>query len=90
MPLKLFCSLLCVVFLLPAQAFPNEQNDLAMLARHYTPALLAQDLNKLHHKPEIYITHLKPGDEQQIIDELNRLTPQRTFKFLQNDSLFTL
>ncbi|HFE39502.1 MAG TPA: 3',5'-cyclic-nucleotide phosphodiesterase, partial [Gammaproteobacteria bacterium] len=76
--------------LIVESAFSNEQNDLAMLARHYTPALLAQDLNKLLHKPEIYITHLKPGDEQKIIDELNRLTPQRTFKFLQNDTIFTL
>lgn len=76
--------------LIVESAFSDEQYDLALLSRHYTPSLLAQDLNKLKHNPDIYITHLKPGDEDKIIRELNKLSPKRTFKILQNDTVFTL
>jgi len=76
--------------LIVESAFSNDQYDLALLSRHYTPSLLAQDLNKLRHDPEIYITHLKPGDEKKIIDELDKITPKRAFKILQNDTVFTL
>ena len=76
--------------LIVESAFSNEQYDLALLSRHYTPSLLAQDLSKLRHDPEIYITHLKPGDEKKIIEELEKVTPKRAFKILQNDTVFTL
>jgi len=71
-------------------AFSDAQYDLALLSRHYTPSLLAQDLNKLRHDPTIYITHLKPGDEQHIIKELKTLISDRKINFLQNDMVFTL
>ena len=76
--------------LIVESAFSNDQYDLALLSRHYTPSLLAQDLSKLRHNPEIYITHLKPGDEKKIIEELDKITPKRAFKILQNDTVFTL
>lgn len=76
--------------LIVESAFSNDQYDLALLSRHYTPSLLAQDLNKLRHNPEIYITHLKPGDEKKIIEELDKITPKRSFKILRNDTIFTL
>lgn len=76
--------------LIVESAFSNDQHDLAVLARHYTPFLLAQDLIKLKHDPDIYITHLKPGDEKKIVDELNKLSPARKFKILQNNTVFEL
>lgn len=76
--------------LIVESAFSDEQYDLALLSRHYTPSLLAQDLSKLRHDPEIYITHLKPGDEQKITEELFKLRPARQFKILQNDTIFKL
>ncbi|NIR61633.1 MAG: 3',5'-cyclic-nucleotide phosphodiesterase [Gammaproteobacteria bacterium] len=50
-------------------AFADEDADLSRMARHYTPRLLAQDLGKLRHRPEVYITHLKPGAESAILDQ---------------------
>jgi len=76
--------------LIVESAFSNDQYDLALLSRHYTPSLLAQDLNKLRHNPDIYITHLKPGDEKKITEELEKITPKRAFKILRNDTVFTL
>ncbi len=43
--------------------FPNANEDLARLAKHYCPRLLARDLGKLRHPARIAITHPKPGGE---------------------------
>lgn len=50
-------------------AFSEEEVELAKLAKHYCPGLLAQDLEKLKHNVKIGISHLKPGDEQHIFQQ---------------------
>ena len=50
-------------FLLMECAFPNENEELARLSKHYWPTQLAEDLKRLRHRPRIGITHLKPGGE---------------------------
>lgn len=50
-------------------AFPDRDLELCRLAHHYCPSLLADDLAKLHHRPQVYITHLKPGDEDEIVGQ---------------------
>jgi len=45
-------------------AFPNSHAELCRLAKHYCPATLAEDLEKLRHRPTVVITHLKPGGEE--------------------------
>ncbi len=71
-------------------AFSDNYYDLALAARHYTPSLLLEDLKKLRYQPEIYITHLKPGGEDEIINELEALGSDIDFKILQNGTEFTL
>jgi len=44
-------------------AFPDENEELARLSKHYWPTRLAEDLKKLRHRPRVGITHLKPGSE---------------------------
>jgi len=51
--------------------FTNEDKDIGRDAKHYYPNALADDLKKLIHRPELYISHLQPGKEQQIIEQLN-------------------
>lgn len=53
-------------------AFQDRDVELCRLARHYCPSLLATDLAKLHHRPRVYITHLKPGAEEEIVAECRR------------------
>ena len=50
-------------------AFCNADLAISRLAKHYCPSLLAEDLIKLRHRPEIYITHNKPGEEEVILAE---------------------
>lgn len=50
-------------------AFSNDDIAISKLAKHYCPSLLAADIRKLKHRPMIYITHNKPGDEDVIFSE---------------------
>ena len=54
-------------------AFANQEHELCLKARHYCPGLLAADLAKLRHRPQVYLTHLKPGAEAQIERECREL-----------------
>ena len=71
-------------------AFANSNQKLADLAKHYCPKTLAADLAKLKHDPDIYITHLKPGAEDAIFDEIVSALPQRRLHRLQGGEVFDL
>ena len=58
-------------------AFGNQDEALSRMAGHYCPRTLAEDLKKLRHGPDIYVTHLKPGAEERIFSELCSLVPDR-------------
>lgn len=47
-------------------AFPDEQEELGELSRHFTPRVLGEELRKLRHRPELLLTHHKPGCEELI------------------------
>ncbi len=71
-------------------AYPNEMAELAELARHYCPTTLAADLKQLDHDPDIYITHLKPGVEQEVCSQLEALVPERRIHRLYGGELFEI
>ena len=50
-------------------ACPDEDQALSTRARHYCPALLASDLEKLKHRPNLFLTHMKPGYEDTIVEQ---------------------
>lgn len=76
--------------LIVESAFSDNFYDLALASRHYTPSLLVEDLKKLKHRPEVYLTHLKPGGEDEIVKELQVVAPNLQFKILQNGTEITL
>lgn len=63
-------------------AFGNQDQELCHKAKHYCPDMLAADLAKLNHQPDIYLTHLKPGAEDRILGECQALVTDRTLKRL--------
>lgn len=58
-------------------SFENELKDVAMASKHHHPDSLAHELARLKVSPRIWITHLKPGNETAILDELRELIPNR-------------
>lgn len=55
--------------LIVESAFPDQECDLSVRSRHYCPRLLADDLQKLQHSPRLFLTHLKPGSEETIVEQ---------------------
>lgn len=50
-------------------AFADEDDTLAEVSKHFTPGLLGRELKNLHHKPQLLLTHHKPGCEELIENE---------------------
>ncbi len=58
-------------------SFENGLRDIAVASMHHWPDSLARELKHLKPQPRIWITHLKPGNEASIMDELKRSIPGR-------------
>ncbi len=71
-------------------AFSNAQAELCETARHYCPRMLASDLRKLRHEPPIWLTHAKPGEEEQIMRECRTLVTGRVLRQLSGGETFEL
>ncbi len=56
-------------------SFPNAMQDVARASRHYCSMGLARDLSRFRGSAQIWITHLKPGGEQAIMQEIVRDAP---------------
>ncbi|MFT3733598.1 MAG: 3',5'-cyclic-nucleotide phosphodiesterase [Rhodocyclaceae bacterium] len=71
-------------------AFPDSQHDLALAARHLCPSMLSVMLERLVSAPEIYITHLKPGMSEQIVQEIVDKLARFQPRILENGKTFTI
>jgi len=75
-------------FLIIECAFPNRERSLAELSRHYWPDMLAEELKKMTNPCRIYITHLKPGQVEATMEEINRCLQDFSPEMLQNNQIF--
>jgi ribonuclease BN (tRNA processing enzyme) len=73
-------------YLIVESAFPNRDRSIAVASKHYCPSLLVPELTKLAGQPDIYITHMKPGETQTIMHELRESA--RALKPLTNGQVF--
>ena len=56
-------------------SFENELLEIAKASKHHWPDSLAAELKMLSVAPEVWITHLKPGNESAIMNELREAAP---------------
>jgi len=71
-------------------AFDDGLEELATMAGHYSPSTLAKDLQKLDHDCNIWMTHLKPGHEEKIFQQLTDLMPERSLHRLLGNEHFNI
>jgi ribonuclease BN (tRNA processing enzyme) len=50
-------------------AFSNNDIEISKISKHYCPRLLGEDISKLKHRPDVWLTHFKPGDEEVIFQQ---------------------
>ena len=57
-------------------------------SKHLCPSMLAEELAKLERSAEIYITHLKPGEIELTMQEIEEDAGQYRPRMLQNNQVF--
>lgn len=77
-------------YLIIETAFCNRERDLAVASKHLCPSMLADELAKLTRTPEVYITHLKPGELELIMHEIDECAGAYNPRMLRNDQVFDL
>lgn len=75
-------------YLIIETAFCNRERDLALASKHLCPSMLADELEKLSGQPEIWITHLKPGEADLTMREIQADAGHFSPKMLANGQLF--
>jgi ribonuclease BN (tRNA processing enzyme) len=71
-------------------AFSNAELEMATLSKHYCPDTLAQGLAQLKRPVDTYITHLKPGVDGTIMQEIAANSATKHCKALQQQQCFIL
>ena len=71
-------------------AFTDDDDELARISKHFTPALLGRELKKLKHKPKLFLTHHKPGCEADIEKETRIALAGREYHHLQRGDVISL
>jgi cAMP phosphodiesterase len=60
-------------------SFPDEERELAAVAGHLTPSLVAEELAKMPPGVPVYAVHIKPGHRRRVVGQLNALKRPNLF-----------
>ncbi len=75
-------------YLIIETAFANKERHLAELSKHLCPSMLAEELEKFERDAEIYVTHLKPGETELTMQEIEESSGRLQPRMLQNNQVF--
>lgn len=75
-------------YLIIETAFSNRERSLAESSKHLCPGMLGEELANLKSAPEIFITHLKPGQVELIMGEIEACAGRFQPRMLQNNQVF--
>jgi ribonuclease BN (tRNA processing enzyme) len=77
-------------YLIIETAFSNKERDIAVASKHLCPSLLAAELEKMRANPEVFITHLKPGEVALTMKEVSEYAGRWRPRMLENQQEFTI
>ena len=77
-------------YLVIETAFSNKERAIAVASKHLCPSMLAGELSKLKRHAEIFITHLKPGEVQLTMSEIENHAAKWKPRMLENGQEFQL
>ena len=75
-------------YLIIETAFSNQEQRLATMSKHLCPNMLGEELARLERGAKIYISHLKPGQIELIMSEIEECAGDFNPKMLQNNKVF--
>ena len=76
-------------YLLIECAFSNQEARLAEASKHMCPQILGEQLGRLRQPCEVLITHLKPGDIERTLREIEADLAAFNPGMLQNNQILT-
>ena len=74
-------------YLLIETAFQEKEKDIAIVSKHMHPSMLAAGLAKLISPAKVFVTHLKPGDEEAIMREISQMVKGTIPQVLPNNHI---
>ncbi len=77
-------------YLIIETAFSNKERDIAAASKHLCPDMLAEELAKMRPMPEVFITHLKPGEGALTMKEVGQAAGRWGPRRLENNQEFSL
>ncbi len=77
-------------YLIIETAFSNRERQLAVASKHLCPDMLKGELLKLQKEVDIFITHLKPGQIELTMQEIEEFVGEYNPRMLQNNQVFEL
>jgi ribonuclease BN (tRNA processing enzyme) len=69
-------------------AFSNADIEISKISKHYCPRLLGEDILKLRHRPDVWLTHFKPGEEELIYQQCVEAMPDFNVHHLKGGEVF--
>lgn len=75
-------------YLIIETAFADKDRRLAELSRHLCPSMLAEELAKFERDADVYVTHLKPGETELTMQEIEESSGRLQPRMLQNNQVF--
>ena len=77
-------------YLIIETAFSNKEREIAAASKHLCPDMLAGELAKMRVQPEVFITHLKPGEVALTMREVSQAAGRWRPRMLENNHEFIL
>jgi ribonuclease BN (tRNA processing enzyme) len=71
-------------------AFSDREERLAQASLHLCPSMLLEELTNLQRDAEIFVTHLKPGQIELTMQEIEDRIGEFRPGMLQNNQLFEI
>jgi ribonuclease BN (tRNA processing enzyme) len=71
-------------------SFSDEHEELATTAGHYCPSTMCRDLELLNHDPDIWLTGMKPGQEETILRQVAAAVPDKNVRMLSIGTVITV
>ena len=75
-------------YLIIETAFSDNERELAIVSKHMCPSMLAEELLKFRGGAEVYITHLKPGEVELTMRQIEKSVHGCTPRMLLNNQEF--
>ena len=60
------------------------------MAGHYCPSSMSRDLKRLNADPDIWLTGMKPGEEERIFGQVAAAVPDKNIRMLSRGTVITV